>query len=81
VDSRPPERGLAALQSPGAHRGLGKRRGAPGVHTEGFGGLFDGEVRPASVKLSVGRLGARRVGNGGVAGMSAVRRGELLALL
>jgi hypothetical protein len=45
--------------------GWGKRRGAPGVLTEGFGGRFDIEARPAAVKLSVGRLGARRVGNGG----------------
>jgi hypothetical protein len=30
--------------------GWGKRRGAPGVLTEGFGGRFDGEARPAAVK-------------------------------
>jgi hypothetical protein len=36
-----------------------------GVLTEGFGGRFDGEARPAAVKLSGGQLGARRVGNGG----------------
>jgi hypothetical protein len=44
------EHGSPALQSSGARRGLGKRRGAPGVHTEGFGGRFDGEARPAVVK-------------------------------
>jgi hypothetical protein len=38
------------LQSPGARRGLGKRRGALGVLTEGFGGRFNGEARPAAVK-------------------------------
>jgi hypothetical protein len=30
--------------------GWGKRRGAPGVHTDGFGGRFDGEARPTAVK-------------------------------
>jgi hypothetical protein len=35
------------------------------VLTEGFGGRFDGEARPAAVKLGEGRLGARRMGNEG----------------
>jgi hypothetical protein len=30
--------------------GWRKRRGAPGVLTEGFGGRFDGEARPAAMK-------------------------------
>jgi hypothetical protein len=30
--------------------GWGKRRGAPGVLTEGFGGRLDDEARPAAVK-------------------------------
>jgi hypothetical protein len=36
-----------------------------GVLTEGFNGRFDGEASPAVVKLGEGRLGARRVENGG----------------
>jgi hypothetical protein len=43
-----PERGSPALQSPGARRGLGKKERSSGrVLTEGFGGRFDGEARPA----------------------------------
>jgi hypothetical protein len=41
------------------------QRAHRGVLTECFGGQFDGEARPAAVKLSGGQLGARRVGNGG----------------
>jgi hypothetical protein len=40
-----------ALQSPGARRGLGKKgEELRGVLTEGFGGRFDSEARPAAVK-------------------------------
>jgi hypothetical protein len=43
--SRSGERGLIMSWGKG---------GAPGVLTEGFGGWFDGEMRPAAVKLCVG---------------------------
>jgi hypothetical protein len=48
--ARSPKHGSPTLQSPGARRGWGKRRGASGVLTEGFGGRFDGEARLAAVK-------------------------------
>jgi hypothetical protein len=49
--ARLPERGSPALQSPGARRGLGKKERSSGrVLTEGFGGRFNGEARPAAMK-------------------------------
>jgi hypothetical protein len=72
VDSRPTARGSPALQSSGAHRGLGKKeRSSEGPHRglrwliRRRGEAGGGEGRTAVVKLGVGRLGARRVGNGG----------------
>jgi hypothetical protein len=59
VDSRRwhPERlaraWLAGAADPGSSPWVGKKRGelrGGGVLTEGFGGWFDGEMRPAAVK-------------------------------
>jgi hypothetical protein len=70
--TRSPERGSPALQSPGARRGLGKKeRSSRGPHRglrwpiRRRGEAGGGEGRTVVVKLGVGRLGARRVGNGG----------------
>ena len=49
--ARSPERGLPAMQSPGARRELGKtERSSGGVLTEGFGSRIDGEARTVAVK-------------------------------
>jgi hypothetical protein len=61
--ARSPKCGSPALQSSGARHGLGKRRGAPGSSPRAS--MVDSSARLAAVKLSVERLGARRVGNGG----------------
>jgi hypothetical protein len=70
--ARSPERGSPALQSPGARGGLGKKERSSGGPHRGLrwpirrrGEAGGGEGRTAAVKLGVGRLGARRVGNGG----------------
>jgi hypothetical protein len=67
-----PENGSPALQSPGACRRLGKKERSFGGPHRGLrwpirlrGEADGGEGRTAAVKLGVGRLGARRVGNGG----------------
>jgi hypothetical protein len=70
VDSRPggvlAGAWLASAAEPGSSPRVGEKgEELWGVLTEGFGGRFDGEVRPTAVELSEGRLGARRVGNGG----------------
>jgi hypothetical protein len=72
VDSRPGPGGalagawLTGAAEPGSSPWVGEKiEELRGVLTEGFGGRFDGEVRPAAVKLGEGRLGAPRVGNGG----------------
>jgi hypothetical protein len=57
---------LTGAAEPGSSLWVGEKgEELRGVLTEGFGGRFDGEARPAAVKLGEGRLGARRVGNGG----------------
>jgi hypothetical protein len=57
---------LAGAAEPGNSPRVGEKgEELRGVLTEGFGGQFDGKARPAAVKLGEGRLGARRVGNGG----------------
>jgi hypothetical protein len=70
--ARSPERGSPALQSPGARRGLGKKERSSGGPHRGLRWPIrrrdeadGGEGRTTVVKLGVGQLGARRVGNGG----------------
>jgi hypothetical protein len=70
--ARSPERGSPVLESPGAHRGFGKKERSSGGPHRGLrwpirrrGEAGGGEERTEAVKLGVGRLGARRVGNGG----------------
>jgi hypothetical protein len=72
VDSRPGPGGTltGAWLADAAEPGSSPRVGGKGeelrrVLTEGFGGQFDSEAGPAAVKLDEGRLGARRLGNGG----------------
>jgi hypothetical protein len=67
-----PEHCSPALQSPRACRGLGKKERSSGGPHRGLrwpirlrGEVDGGEGRTAAVKLGVGQLGARRVGNGG----------------
>jgi hypothetical protein len=64
---------------------LGKGRGAlgggGGVLTEGFGGRFDGEARPAAVKLVVGQVEVRRNGTKGSTRCGDERRCERTLLL
>jgi hypothetical protein len=66
------ERGLLALQSLGAHRGLGKKERSSGGPHRGLRWLIQrrgkaggDEGRTAAMKLGVGRLGVQRMGNGG----------------
>jgi hypothetical protein len=57
---------LAGAAEPGSSPRIGEKgEELRGVLTEGFDGRFDGEARPAVVKLDEGRLGAWRVGNVG----------------
>jgi hypothetical protein len=70
--ARSPEHGSPALQSPGARHGLGKKERSSGGPHRGLRWLIrrrgeadGGEGQMAVVKLGVGQLGARRVGNGG----------------
>jgi hypothetical protein len=57
---------LAGAAEPGSSPRVGEKgEELRGVLTEGFGGQFDSEARPAAVKLREGQLGAWRVGNGG----------------
>jgi hypothetical protein len=72
VDLRPGPGGaligawLASAAKPESSPRVGEKgEELQGVLTEGFGGRFDGEARPAAVELDEGRLGAQRVGNGG----------------
>jgi hypothetical protein len=78
---------LAGAAEPGSSPWVGEKgEELRGVLTEGFGGRFDGEARPAAMKGERRRRSSmrgdqwRREWEMG-AGVSAVRRGELLALL